>query len=202
MATVSLSRLHQSGDVTVEIGHLDDYNIPHDTDMPQWFRDMVTVGTRTYRLTPEQAGELVTDGIADASPAGWTFGYPHAYVGDGFLLCPACVEKQVTEQAWGNGVDPEQMACQLFVYGEMPQSGDTCDQCSEYIPGVAPYCGDCLEHDHLIYSDAGDRVLCRFCLADRLLETRRNQVKTYRDPAYLVGVNTIRTDNTTYRHRT
>lgn len=204
--TASISKLHDNGDVTIELTSLESYGLDPDQYFPE-FESLVKPGISEYRVSADLASRMAHDGQIDAIPAGWTFGYPHAYVGDGFLLCPTCVLKQVKEftndpeNPYDNcGVDPEQMTCQLFVYGETPQSGDACDNCYEYIPGVEPYCGECSSTDKpLISSDSGEHMLCRDCIADRIVKTRNETLSRYDDPAYMTGLHTFKVGYDTYQ---
>jgi hypothetical protein len=173
---LSIAKLHANGAVTISANSSDCADVlDHPDDWPLAFYDQLDTAWKEHPWESKQvtipadlASFMTSDGLVDTIPDGWTFGYPHAYVGDGFLLCPACVKAQVIANTeTGSPVDPEQMAVELFVYRETPQSGDTCDQCSQYIPGVEPYCGNCTCTDcELIPSTSGDLMLCAECLHD------------------------------------
>lgn len=209
----SIARLFADGSVAVTVtdSQLWDIQSAAPGDYPADFiltlqSETATYRAGDYRLTPELAARMVTEGLIDAVPAGWTFGYPHGYIGDGYLLCPDCVRAQVAANGGGDSagcpVDPDQMACELFVYGETPQDGDTCDHCTQYIPGAEPYCGDCGgdgSASELVYSHSGDRVLCRDCIAAALIATRRDTVaRPGRDAAYLIAPHNYLIAGSTY----
>jgi hypothetical protein len=176
MTTLSIATLHADGSVTISANYSDCADVLDNPDgFPPAFVAQLEAEWRKHpweskriTLAADIASYMASDGTINAIPDGWTFGYPHAYVGDGFLLCPACVKAQVIANTeTGSPVDPEQMAVELFVYGETPQYGDTCDQCYQYIPGAEPYCGECGNQDReLISNPSGDLMLCVDCIAN------------------------------------
>jgi hypothetical protein len=125
--------------------------------------------------------------IADAfSFYAWPGGYPIIYVGDGAIFCARCVRK-MWQDAGDDRTSLESGEIRGDVLGEVPSTGEMCEECSQYIPGCEPHCRECVTeldsenfHGPLFVRDSGDVYLCAKCLA---------KLTTTGDAWKLAGVN-------------
>lgn len=95
----------------------------------------------------------------------WPGGAPIEYLaGDCVVLCADCaIADYLAEGSIAEG----------WPVDERPSRGQTCEGCSEYIPGLEPHCVECatdesdeeLYHRPTFFHEEGEHALCARCMA-------------------------------------